>query len=86
LDALEQVLTYLPLGTPHMTRAAEIWAQARRSGLSTADDKTLDADVILAAQAASVGGVIATENVAHLSRFAQAHPWKDVTLALLQQS
>ena len=35
-----------------MLKAAEFWAGARRSGSPTAPEAALDADVILAAQAA----------------------------------
>jgi predicted nucleic acid-binding protein len=82
LDALIGLLEYLPLTTAAMRKAAEFWAQARRQGRPTADDKALDGDVILAAQAMTLGitdVVIATTNVGHLSRFAPAALWPDIT-------
>jgi predicted nucleic acid-binding protein len=84
LDALTGLLEYLPLTTAAMRKAAEFWAQARRQGRPTADDKALDGDVILAAQAMTLGitdVVIATTNVGHLSRFAPAALWPDITAA-----
>ena len=83
LNALK-VIGYIPLSTEVMLRAAELWAQARQARQATADDKALDADVILAAQAISVGApsdnvVIATTNVGHLSRFTQAKVWSDIS-------
>ena len=80
LNTFKQNLEYLPLTTPMMLKAAEFWAQARRSGLPTADPKALDGDVILAAQAtlAATGEdpvVVATTNVGHLSRFVDARRW-----------
>jgi len=69
LDQLEQQAGFLPITTAHMRKAAELWALARKSGQPTADEKALDGDVILAAQALSVGGVVATENVGHLRCF-----------------
>lgn len=53
-------------------------------GRPTANDKALDGDVILAAQAvlvsqASEEVVIATTNVRHLSRFAQASRWEEIS-------
>ena len=82
LDALATRLEYLPLTTPAIRRAAVFWAQARQQGQPTADDKALDGDVILAAQAMTLGiadVVIATTNVGHLSRFAPAALWPDIT-------
>lgn len=82
LDQLKATLIYLPLNTEMMLKAAELWADARKVGQPTADSKALDGDVILAAQALEVGGIIATENVGHLSRFAEALHWKDITIDL----
>ena len=78
LDILKNSLGYLPLTTSVMLRAAELWAQARNSGLPTADPKALDCDVILAAQALEKDGIVATENVGHLSRFVDARDWRDI--------
>lgn len=79
LDHFKAVLTYLPLTTRAMLRAAAFWAQARRMGRPTADPKGLDVDVILAAQAHEVGGIVVTENIGHLSLFVEAREWHDIT-------
>jgi hypothetical protein len=34
--------------------------------------------VILAAQAEEAGGIVATDNVRHLSRFVDAREWRDI--------
>jgi predicted nucleic acid-binding protein len=81
LDALAQATEYLPITTAAMRRAAELWAQARRQGQPTAGDNTIDADIILAAQALELGApdlVIATTNVGHLARFVSAKQWQDI--------
>ncbi len=82
LDALAQATEYLPLTTAAMRRAAELWAQARQQGQPTAGDNTIDADMILAAQALTLGVpavIIATTNVGHLSRFVPAESWQNIT-------
>ena len=79
LDDLKAVLTYLPLSTHVMLRAAEFWAQARKQGKATADPKELDVDVILAAQAHEVKGIVVTENVGHLALFVEAKEWEEIT-------
>ncbi len=81
LDALADVVEYLPLTTAAMRQAAVFWAQARQQGQPTAADPALDGDVILAAQATTLGTpdvIIATTNVGHLSRFAPAALWQDI--------
>lgn len=78
LDELKAVLTYLPLTTRVMLRAAEFWAQARKDGRATADPKQLDVDVILAAQADEVKGIVVTENVGHLALFVEAKTWDEI--------
>jgi predicted nucleic acid-binding protein len=83
LDALKATIGYLPITTEAMLLAAQNWAEARRAGQPTADDKALDADVILAAgsqllvrQGDEV--VVATTNVGHLARFASAKNWGEI--------
>jgi predicted nucleic acid-binding protein len=66
-----------------LRRAAELWSDARRRGLPTADVKELDIDVVQVAQLASAGFdpadlVIATTNVGHLSRFVRAETWDKI--------
>jgi predicted nucleic acid-binding protein len=80
LDALATRFEYLALSTVAMRRAAEFWAQARRGGYPTAPDPALDGDVILAAQALSLGVpvIVATANVAHIARFVPADLWQNI--------
>ena len=85
LDKLKSAIDYLPITTAAMLKAAEFWADARRRGLPTAPEAALDADVILAAQAALLTGMakpsdvlVATDNVGHLGRFVTARRWQDI--------
>jgi len=75
LDGLSQLIEYLPLTTAAMRQAANLWAQARQKGQPTAEDKTIDGDIILVAQAMTLESsevIISTTNVSHLSRFIAA--------------
>jgi len=83
LDNLKQTLDYVPIQTATMLLAAELWAEARKTGQPTADPKALDGDVILSAQARLLDGeatevIVATTNVAHLSRFITAMDWQSI--------
>jgi predicted nucleic acid-binding protein len=83
LDNLKQVLGYIPIQTSTMLLAAELWAEARKTGQPTADPKALDGDVILSAQARllcdeATKVIVATTNVAHLSRFITALDWQSI--------
>jgi predicted nucleic acid-binding protein len=83
LDGFNDRMIYLPLTTAAMRQAAVFWATARNERRQTADDKALDGDVILAAQAATLrvpGVVIATTNVGHLGRFAPAAVWREIAV------
>lgn len=84
LDDLINLLEYLPLTTVAMRQAAKFWAQARQQGQPTAGDKTIDGDMILVAQAMTLEAsdtIIATTNIGHLSRFAVAELWQNITLS-----
>lgn len=81
LDQLKSAITYRPITTEVMLKAAEFWATARKRGRPTADSKALDGDVILAAQATLVADegnevIVATTNVEHLSQFVDAREWR----------
>jgi predicted nucleic acid-binding protein len=81
LDLLQTTISYLPLNTQVMLRAAQLWAQARKQGYPTASDAALDGDVILAAQTAILleegnDAIVATTNPKHLSRFVPASDWQ----------
>ena len=67
-------LDHLVVTTDAIIKAAEFWAFLRQSGIPTASPDALDADAILAGQAALAGlpgdtVTIATTNLLHLSRF-----------------
>ena len=82
LNQLKTSLGYLPITTEAMLKAAEFWAGARRRGRPTAHDKTLDADAVLAGQAAALSSrevVVATANPRHLSRFVPADHWQEIS-------
>jgi predicted nucleic acid-binding protein len=84
LDNLRSEMQYAPISTAVMREAARLWADARRRGMATADDRALDGDVIVAAQARLFVGerdtlTIATDNPDHLSRCVDdARPWKAI--------
>ena len=78
---MAQLLEYLPITTAAMHKAALFWARARQQGQPTAGDKTIDGDMILAAQAMTLSAsepIIATTNVAHLTRFVPADLWQNI--------
>ncbi|MFI5460586.1 MAG: hypothetical protein ACHRXM_34665 [Isosphaerales bacterium] len=59
------------------------WADARQHGLPTASPEALDADVIVAACAVTIGQpgdqiIVATENVGHLARYCDARHWTSI--------
>ncbi|MDJ0650470.1 MAG: type II toxin-antitoxin system VapC family toxin [Xenococcaceae cyanobacterium MO_188.B19] len=85
LNQLKALIDLIPVDDPTLELAAELWAFARNKGIPTADDISLDADVIICAQyqllAEEYPGryvVIATTNVKHLSRFTEAKEWQDI--------
>ncbi len=86
LDRLAEEIGYLPITTEAVRLAARFWADARRQGQPTASDESLDADVILAAQAAVLAEqkgadalvLVATTNPRHLSRFVDARTWREI--------
>jgi hypothetical protein len=73
----------MPVTTMEWRQAALFWADARRQGIPTAHPHALDADVILAACAATVGQpgdtvIVGTTNTIHLARFCDARLWTTI--------
>jgi len=74
---------YQPISTPTWRQAALFWADARQLGVPTASPDALDADVILAACAATIGQpgdqvLVATQNVGHLARYCDDRLWTTI--------
>ena len=85
LEALALDLGILPISRAVLLQAAAFWAEARKHGRPTAHAKALDIDMILCAQAAVAAPfddsvVIATNNTRHLSLFADARLWADISI------
>lgn len=79
LNTLLGVLDYLPMTAEDFRLAAQLWAEARVSGRSTADPKSLDGDVLLAAQAKRIQGTVVTNNRKHVSLYGvEAKDWFEV--------
>jgi hypothetical protein len=76
-------LSYQPVSTAAWRQASLFWADARQRGIPTASPDSLDADVILAACAATIGQpgdqvIVATQNVGHLARYCDARLWTTI--------
>jgi len=87
-DLSKSLCTYLPITTPSIRQAAELWAQARRGGDRTSGEQSIDGDVILAAQTLTYCSNaddwwVATSNEKHLSRYLgdRARSWRQIPLA-----
>lgn len=78
LDSLVASLFFLAIDTKTWRRAAELWAAARKRGQPTAPPDALDGDVILAAQAESIGAIVVSENVADLKQFVPTRHWTEI--------
>ena len=87
LDDLRNVIDFLPLSTKVMKKAADFWAYARQNHIPTANDKNIDADMIISAQWSLLteefpgrAVFIATKNIKHLKIFAQenAKEWINI--------
>lgn len=80
LDDLKESLEFIPIDSPTMLKASELWAKARKQGRPTAQDESLDGDMILCAQALNYSSdlVIATTNEKHLNLFVNAQQWNSI--------
>ena len=73
LDSLARTVLTARVTQEVLLDAAALWAEARRAGRKTADDRALDIDTILCAQVRAFSGsgvppaVLATTNVRHLA-------------------
>jgi predicted nucleic acid-binding protein len=85
LNYLNSLIDFFPVSTEVLQKAAELWAQARRQGIPTADRKNIDADMIIAATSQLVQTqypgrnlLVATTNVKHIDSFIAAKTWEDI--------
>lgn len=47
LDELREIISFIPVTSTLLKKAAYIWASARSQGIPTADEKSLDVDIII---------------------------------------
>jgi hypothetical protein len=87
LDQLREIISFLPVTSELLRKASTLWASARSKGIPTADNKSLDIDIIICSHWQELQEefparyiVIATTNVKHLSRFAEANSWRNIQL------
>ncbi|MBV6623517.1 MAG: type II toxin-antitoxin system VapC family toxin [Rivularia sp. (in: Bacteria)] len=87
LDKLREIIDFLPITSELLRTASNFWASARIQGIPTADNKSLDIDIIICSHWQELQKefpgryiVIATTNVKHLSRFAEAQTWRNIRL------
>jgi predicted nucleic acid-binding protein len=87
LDDLYQLIDFLTVDDRILDLASEIWATARENGQPMAGDRNLDADTIICATWQDLAErypgqevVIVTTNLRHLSRFANAVVWQDLSI------
>jgi predicted nucleic acid-binding protein len=87
LDALTNVIDFLPLTKEVMEIASDLWAQERSQGKATANDKNIDGDMIIAAHWSILNAkypgrevAVVTTNVKHLGYFTNAYTWQDINL------
>lgn len=85
LDELREMILFLPVNYFLILRASSFWAQARSQGLPTASNSSLDVDIIICSHLQILQeefpgryAVIATTNIKHLSRFAEAKSWRNI--------
>ncbi len=86
LDQLQEIISFLPVTSELLKEASNLWAYAREQGIPTADSNSLDIDIIICSHWQQLKEefpgryiVIATTNVKHLSRFAEAKTWINIT-------
>ncbi|WP_242037922.1 hypothetical protein [Tolypothrix sp. FACHB-123] len=79
LDQLQEMISFLPITSELLKKASVLWATARSQGIPTADNKSLDVDIIICSHWQMLKEefpgryvAIATTNVKHLSRFTEA--------------
>ena len=84
LDERSRTDEFIAISQAAFFLAAGFWARVPREGRPTAGAEALDADVILAAQAATWASdtgddiVVATSNARHLARFVPAAHWTEI--------
>jgi predicted nucleic acid-binding protein len=87
LNLFQEVIEFIPVTLEIADMSAELWAESKQQGKSTAQSNSLDADIVICASyrvwKSTYPGreiVIATTNVKHLSRFANALEWSEINL------
>jgi hypothetical protein len=85
-QVIRQTGGLVPIKEKTFQHAAKLWAQRRKNNEAARDDKSLDGDMILCAQAWSLTRprqkvIVASSNIKHLKSFVECDEWKNITAA-----
>lgn len=79
LDQLCELLGVQQISQSNLRVAAQLWADARRGEYSTASERDVDWDVLIAAQAREIPAVVVTSNAKHVKRYGvDAKDWHEI--------
>jgi predicted nucleic acid-binding protein len=79
LDELCELLDCQNVSIDVLRLAAQLWAKARRAGVSTDAESRVDWDVVIAAQATIEPAIVVTSNTSHFTRYGVvARDWDEL--------
>lgn len=79
LDELGRTWEVQQISPRNLKDAASMWAEARRGGYSTADERAFDWDILIAAQAKEEPAIVVTRNEKHLTQYGvDARDWHKI--------
>jgi predicted nucleic acid-binding protein len=87
LNKLEEDIEFLSLTTEFLRKGAQLWAESTFKGIPLTKEQRFDIDILICAHwhilKQDFPGrytVVATKNIEHIARFAEADEWQNIKL------